>query len=279
MYLISKNRIYGIFIFAVVIVVAFGVYSYLAITGIDFQDSLSLKYFAENFLFYVIIILVAVTLIFVNTLIKSKNILRELDKVIELSRYGKYSSGDQLRKLGELGVKIIDINSQLNSLNEMKSLKISSLSNVINLLLEKSEQHVMLLDALGQVNKISQKLLSDLGLEEKDILNKYAANILDNFNYSNVITELKKSKYLLFKSPLILETIVEPVEVNVVVYSVLNHNNDISSCVCYFEDDATFKRMAEVKSGIRIEREKTKITKEAIDSSFVKKISGIFRKN
>ncbi|HCK99700.1 MAG TPA: hypothetical protein DHW42_06315 [Candidatus Marinimicrobia bacterium] len=279
MYLISKSRIYSIFILTVVIVVAFGVYSYLAITRIDFQDSLSLKYFAENFLFYIIILLVAATLIFVNTLIKSKNILRELDKVIELSRYGKYSSGDQLKKLGKLGVKIIDINAQLNSLNKMKSLKISSLSNAINLLIEKSEQHVILLDARGRVNKVSQKLLNDFGVEEKDILNKYAENILDNFNYSNVITELKKSKYLLFKSPLILETIVESVEVNVVVYPVLNHHSDISSCLCYFEDDNTFKKMAEIKSGIRIEQEKTKIPKEAHDSSFLKKISDIFRKN
>jgi len=279
MYLISKSRIYGIFISAIVIVIALGVYNYLAITGIDVQDSLSLKYFAEKFLFCIIVLLIAATLIFVNTIIKSKSVFRELDKVIELSRYGKYSSGDQLRKLGKLGVKIIDINSQLNLLNEMKSLKISSLSNTINLLLEKSEQLVMLLDARGQVDKVSRKLLSDLGLEEKDILNKYAANILDNFNFSNVITELKKSKYLLFTSPLILETIVDPVEVNVVVYSVLNHNNDISGCLCYFEDDATFKKMVEIKSGVRIEQEKTKITKEAIESSFVKKISGIFRKN
>jgi transcriptional regulator with PAS, ATPase and Fis domain len=218
MFLISKYRIYFLFIFVVIVFILAGIYSYLAFTRINIENALSLKYFAENFLYYTIILLIITITIFATTVLKSKSIYKELDKVVELSRQGKYCSGDQLKKLGKLGGKIIDINSQLNSLNEMKSLKISSLSNTVNFMLDKSNLSVFMLDAQGLITKVSRKLLEDLQVKENDILNKFAENILDNFNYSNVINELKKSKYVILKSPLIIEATDVKNDVNVVIF-------------------------------------------------------------
>ncbi|MDO9547428.1 MAG: hypothetical protein Q7J65_00485, partial [Candidatus Marinimicrobia bacterium] len=126
MFLISKFRVYLLYMFAVVAFLSIGIHGYLTFSEIEVGAALTLKYFAENFIYYVIVLLIVLTIIFVSTLVKSKNIFKELEKVIELSRQGKYSSGMQLKKLGRLGGKIIEINTNLNSLNEMKSLKISS---------------------------------------------------------------------------------------------------------------------------------------------------------
>ena len=99
----------------------------------------------------------------------------------------------------------------------MKSLKISSLSNAINLLLEKSKLNIMLLDAQGQISKVSDQLLAELQIEDKDIIGQYAENILENLSYSNAINELKKSKFIALKSPLTLDVMDQPADVNVAV--------------------------------------------------------------
>lgn len=277
MFLISKYRIYFLFIFVVIVFILAGIYSYLAFTRINIENALSLKYFAENFLYYTIILLIITITIFATTVLKSKSIYKELDKVVELSRQGKYCSGDQLKKLGKLGGKIIDINSQLNSLNEMKSLKISSLSNTVNFMLDKSNLSVFMLDAQGLITKMSRKLLEDLQVKENDILNKFAENILDNFNYSNVINELKKSKYVILKSPLIIEATDVKNDVNVVIFSIFNYRNDISNCACVLVSEETFQQLAQRKSSIAIQQDSKKIQQEDHDSTIFKKFTDLFR--
>jgi len=277
MFLISKYRIYFLFIFVVIVFILAGIYSYLTFIRIDIEDGLSLKYFAENFLYYTIILIIITVIIFVTIVLKSKNIYKELDKVVELSRQGKYYSGAQLKKLGKLGRKIIDINSQLNSLNEMKSLKISSLSNTVNFMLDKSNLSVLVLDAQGLISKVSRKLLEDLQIEEKDILNKFAEDILDNFNYSNVINELKKSKYVILKSPLIIETSNLRIDVNMVIFSIFNYRNDISNCACVLLSEETFQQLAERKSSIAFKQESKKIPIEDQDLPLYKKFTDLFR--
>lgn len=241
MYLISKLRIYSIYLFTLIVFIGYAVYSYIALTNISSEEVLSIRFFAENFLYFTLILIIIMTFVFLSTILKSRNIFKELDKVIELSRQGKYLSGNQLKKLGILGEKVIEINSQLNSLNEMKSLKISSLSNVINLLLEKSKLNIMLLDAQGQISKVSDQLLAELQIADKDIIGQYAENILENFSYSNVINELKKTKFVALKSPLNLDVMGQPADVNVVIYPILNYRNDVSGCVCVFETEEDFE--------------------------------------
>jgi len=277
MFLISKFRVYMFYVFAVVAFLLIGFHGYLTFSHVEAGDALTLKYFAENFIYYGIVLLIILTVIFISTLVKSKNIYRELEKVIELSRQGKYFSGDQLKKLGKLGDKIIDINSQLNSLNEMKSLKISSLSNTVNFMLDKSNLSVLVLDAQGLISKVSRKLLEDLQIEEKDILNKFAEDILDNFNYSNVINELKKSKYVILKSPLIIETSNLRIDVNMVIFSIFNYRNDISNCACVLLSEETFQQLAERKSSIAFKQESKKIPIEDQDLPLYKKFTDLFR--
>ncbi|MCK4640255.1 MAG: hypothetical protein KAU06_02855 [Candidatus Marinimicrobia bacterium] len=277
MFLISKYRFYNIFIIVIIVFIAFGINSYLVFLRIDLEDALSLKYFAENFLYYTIILLIITITIFAATVLKSKNIYKELDKVVELSRQGKYCSGDQLKKLGKLGGKIIDINSQLNSLNEMKSLKISSLSNTVNFMLDKSNLSVFMLGAQGLITKVSRKLLEELQVEENDILNKFAENILDNFNFSNVINELKKSKYVILKSPLIIETSDIKNNVNVVIFPIFNYRNDISNCACVLVSEETSQQLAQRKSSITFQQESKEISTEVRDIPLYKKFTDLFR--
>ena len=277
MFLISKFRVYLLYIFAVVAFLVIGIHGYLTFSEIEVGNVLSLKYFAENFIYYVIVLLIVLTIIFVSMLVKSKNIFKELEKVIELVRQGKYSSGTQLKKLGRLGGKIIEINTHLNSLNEMKSLKISSMSNIVNFLLDKAGTPMLLLDAQGMIIKISQYLVEQMGIGEKDLINEYAENIFDKFNYSTVMIELRKSKYITIQSPLMVQSFEKPINVNIVIFPIMNYKNEISNSICTIITKEEFSKYEIVKQEVKSLVDVPKIPKEMQDLPLFKRFKDIFR--
>jgi len=277
MFLISKFRIYLLYIFAILAFLLIGIYGYLTFSHVEAGDLLSLKYFTENFIYYTIVLLIILTIIFVSTLVKSKNIYRELEKVIELSKQGKYSSGKQLKKLGRLGEKIIEINAHLNSLNEMKSLKISSMSNIVNFLLDKAESQMLLLDAQGMIIKISRHLYEQLEISEKDLIGKYAENIFDKFNYSNVMLKLRKSKYMTLQTSLMIESFEKPIDTNIVIFPIMNYKNELSNSICTLITKKELSKYEVVKQEINQFTDQLKIPKEVQDLPLFKRFTDIFR--
>ncbi|MBU4446381.1 MAG: hypothetical protein L6422_04065 [Candidatus Marinimicrobia bacterium] len=277
MFLISKFRIYLLYMFAVVTFLLIGIHGYLTFSEIEAGNTLSLKYFAENFIYYIIVLLIILSIIFISTLVKSKNIFKELEKVIELSRQGKYSSGMQLKKLGRLGVKVIEINAHLNSLNEMKSLKISSMSNIVNFLLDKVETPMLLLDAQGMIIKVSRHLVEQMEIGEKDVINEYAENIFDKFNYSNVMLELRKSKYITLQSALMIDSFEKPIELNIVAFPIMNYKNKLSNCICILITKEELSKYEVVKQEVIPLADQLKIPREMQDLPLFKRLKDIFR--
>jgi len=282
MFLITKFRIYLLFIVAMIAFIVIGINGYIIFSHINSGDSMSIKYFAENFIFYILIILILLTIVFVSMLMKSNNIYRELEKVIELSRQGRYSGGSQLKSLGTLGQKIIEINAHLNSLSEMKSLKISSLSNIVNFLLEKSDLAVFVLDAQGMIIKVSNHLLGLLEIDEKNIVNRYAENVLDQFNFSNVIIELRKSKYVTMRSSFNVESFEKPMDLYLVIYPIFNYRNEISNCICRIVSEEEFENLSSIKIDKSVQAGKVvKSVPEGISElpMFTRFIKDVFHKN
>ena len=276
MFLISKFRVYLFYILAVAAFIFIGIHGYLTFSELDKGDAMSIKYFAENFIFYIIVLLIILTTVFVSALVKSNNIYKELEEVIQLSRQGKYSGGAQLRKLGVLGDKIIEINARLNSLNEMKSLKISSLSNIVNFLLDKTEAAALVLDAQGMITKISRRLPEQLGVSEKDLINKYAENIFDQFNFSNVMIELRKAKYITIKSPLLIESSAAPVHGHLIVFPIMNYKNEISNCICTLVSEEELSKHQTVKTELQSSSGRNKMSKEVQELPLFKRFSDLF---
>ncbi|HDP67326.1 MAG TPA: hypothetical protein ENN20_02365 [Candidatus Marinimicrobia bacterium] len=277
MFLITKMRISLLYIFAILAIAFIGIYGYIFFSNFRISDSLTLKYFAENFIYFVIILLVVLTGIFVATLMKSRNIYRELDKIIELSRQGKYSSGMQLKKLGRLGEKIIEINLKLNDLNEMKSLKISSLSCMLNFLLDKVDMPIFILDAQGMITKVSQYLLEQMNVAEKDIINKYAENLFDEFTFTPVLQELHKSKYVMVQTPLMLDSFDDPIDVNIIIFPMTNYKNEISNCVCIFVTKEEMEKYTDVSKELKTTDRLRDNSKEVREMSLFKRFKDIFQ--
>ena len=111
-------------------VLFFGIRDYLMIAGSASLSQEELKIRSETVLFLSIVLSVVILLVFGLILLRSRNISRELDKITEMTRYGNFSFEESLRRIGPLGDKIRQLNQRLIELNQMKTLRISSLAAI-----------------------------------------------------------------------------------------------------------------------------------------------------
>jgi len=205
MYLISKLRLYMIFAGFVVLIVLLTINSYFVFIKLNPEHALSAKYFAENIIFYTLIGLIILAILLANTISRHKDLLRELDKIVELSLQGTNSLQVQFKKLGLLGEKISEINGNLNSLNELKSQKISAQSGLVNSLLEKTDARLIITNAEGRILKVSNGLLDYLQVTEKRFANVFIDDLLTDIDPSQLINNLRRTKSVGVKSRLVAE--------------------------------------------------------------------------
>jgi hypothetical protein len=115
------------------------------------QGDLDLKYEIENFIFAFIIIILIVYIFLVHFIRKSTNLLKRMDKLIELSEFGKYDIHTHLDKLGTFGEKVNYLLFHLSRLNDLKTLKISTSSNIIRILLKQITKKIYIFDRAGNL--------------------------------------------------------------------------------------------------------------------------------
>ena len=161
------------FIFLIIITTAaftvIGLYGY-SIKGLgNVLTPADRKYFAETILFMTI----ASAVLCVGTIFmlyrRSRRIIRELDKLIDLNRFKQYSPQESLRKMGVLGERINLLYAQMNDLNERKSVKISAQSGVIEFLLQNIGLPLIVLDVTGRATEASRKYLEAASISAEDL--------------------------------------------------------------------------------------------------------------
>lgn len=122
-------------------------------------DAYTLKYIAEKFIFFGLIILSSLLTAYVVIKMSSRNIIADLDKLIDTLKMGQYDIETQLRKRGILGEKISDILHFMIQLNNKKTLRISTLHNSINAIMEQISERMIIADATGKINYMSRSLI------------------------------------------------------------------------------------------------------------------------
>ncbi|MGB2599373.1 MAG: PAS domain-containing protein [Candidatus Omnitrophota bacterium] len=167
---------------------------FLVLKGTDLAKNLQIKYEVENFIFASIVLTLTVGVFILYFVRKSNNILRQLDKLIELSEYGEQDITGHLKKLGELGRRVDFLLHFYKELNRKKTVKISSISGINNFLIEKNNSPVFLLNRHGNVVNCSDRLLSALGIDREKILKRNANEIFENLTYEQLFFELEKKR-------------------------------------------------------------------------------------
>jgi len=89
--------------------------------------------------------------------------------------------------------------------------------------------------------------------------------------------ELRKSKYITLQSPLMVESFEEPIDVNIVIFPIMNYKNELSNSVCTIITKEEFSKYEIVKQEVKSLVDVPKIPKEMQDLPLFKRFKDIFR--
>lgn len=168
-----------------------GIYGYSLISG-GAPDT-GRNFSAQQFLYISLLLLVVEVILFVRVMMRSRNIGRELDKLIEITRYRGLSKAQSLDRLGPIGRQIALLYDQLNSLSERKTLKISSLSELAEFLMNNLSVPALAATVDGTVVYASRALSERLKRPRNEIVDSRLDEVAPGIAVSEVVAELDRS--------------------------------------------------------------------------------------
>ena len=263
MILVKRIPMYIVFFIIGALIVIPGVVNYVRLTSFETLDIQLVKFYAENII-YITIISVIILLASVFIIHRGGvRVLKEIDKVTEMSASGKYFSVEYTRKLGKLGDKINRLFSELNRLNDMKSLKISTISNLNSFLLDNIDFHLLIADIEGNVLSCSRRFLDKFDINLPDIRGRNLQEVVIDLDFSKVVSELERNRSSADIEKVVISAGETRYQTNLVLYPVFNVKNELSNIICVSEKEAIL----------------SSITRKADQISRTPgKIAGIFRK-
>lgn len=192
MLVINKKSFYSLLVATIASIIIIG-FNYYRVFQVVTENNLQIKYQNENIIFTTILLTIFIIAFFGLLAAKSKNILNILDKVIDLTKNGNYEIAKHLKKSGNLGDKISKIIGNLNELNKLKSLKISSLVNINEYFIRNLKNMTFLLDSRGIIETVNEQFVLDCALKENIFIGKKIDNYFMGINFQEILFELNKN--------------------------------------------------------------------------------------
>ncbi|MBD3427176.1 MAG: PAS domain-containing protein [Candidatus Omnitrophica bacterium] len=231
MILVKKRYLFILTVLFCLIVIFGEVKFFYALRHVDQTTDLDVKYEMENFIFASIVLMMIVFFFLVNFVRMSNNILKRLDKLIQLSSYGKYDVGEHLGKLGRLGERVNFLVFHLEKLNRKKSLKISSLSGMKDLLLEMSAEPLLVMDRYGRLVDCNSALLGEMDITREDILGYTCSGVLQGVAPEDLFSELQRRRKAIERGEITINAGGKSKKCRITFYPVINADSDISHAV------------------------------------------------
>lgn len=194
MILVRKRYLFILTLLFCVILVFGEVKFFMALKSIQTHINMELKYELENFIFAFIVLLLIVFLFYINFIRLNSNILKRLDKMIEISEYGKHDIGPHLEAMGELGKKVNYLIFHFKNLNKMRALKISSLSKINNFLLEKIPEELFLMDFHGNILDFTSSFAEEIQISKDQLKDRNITDFLKKTEFENIRSMLEKKR-------------------------------------------------------------------------------------
>ncbi|MFH1593261.1 MAG: PAS domain-containing protein [Candidatus Omnitrophota bacterium] len=209
---------------------------FFALKSANLSENLQMKYEIESFIFASIVFTLIVILFLIFFLHRSVKILKALDKMIDISQYGEHDIASHLKRLGPLGEKIASLLLHFKKLNDMKSLKISSLSGIVAIVIEKNEALIFLVNRHGNIVNCSDQLLKLFGLAKEQVIKGEVRALFQDMNYEEIFFDLEKSRDAITKEGMTARIPGNTSIYKVHLYPVTNADAQISHIVGIIEE-------------------------------------------
>ncbi|MDC7124393.1 MAG: hypothetical protein PQJ46_02420 [Spirochaetales bacterium] len=222
MLIIKKSAliISGIFITAATAAVS--ILAYIRIESASEKTPQELQFIAERYLFNGLLITIAIVIIFIFLITKSRNIIKELDKIIKRKQIDSDSIEKSLNRLGACGKKIQSLFTQINTISEKRKQKISVMNNTIEKLSHFINEKVAVIDLNGQIIYTGNSVFGKEKLGRKELKKNNISLITGKIHIKPIISNLEKKNI-----PLVLKQNGKSFK----WIPVFNENNEISCII------------------------------------------------
>ena len=240
MILVKKRYLFMLTVLFCLLVVFGEIKFFMALKSVNVHANLALKYEIENFIFATVVVFLLVFLFFVGFIRSSENILKRMDKMIQLSEYGKHDVSAHLKRLGKLGKKVSYLTYHLDHLNRLRTLKISSLSGAISFLMERSKEMLFLTDCQGKILDCSGSFAQAIKKDKKGITGKNMNDFLTGESFKDILQELNREKSVIEKDQLFLRAGDKEKKKKAFFKPVMNSDNQVANVIGILEGDERF---------------------------------------
>ncbi|HUZ17889.1 MAG TPA: hypothetical protein VMV68_05845 [Spirochaetia bacterium] len=180
---------------------------------------------AQQVLYVSLLVLIAEIFASVQVFRRSRDLIRELDKIIELSKHSGFSPTGNVRRLGPIGARIDLLYHSLSSLNDKKTLKISALSGLVEFLCDNIALPLVVTTVTGTIVHASRSLAERVKFSQAELMERPIEEILHGIAFAEVAAEIDKSH-----SPIDRE-----IDKNMLTfYPIRNRDANLAYVVCGF---------------------------------------------
>lgn len=187
-----------------------------------------LRFAAEEYLFAGILLSLIIIAAFIFLILRSRNISRELDRLIRQEKLNPASTKAGLLKLGVIGDKLNLLYRQIDEVSEMRGLKISALSNTAEFLSSNLNKSIIITDVTGKILQISRGYIDRSGVRRSEILERNIESIINGVDIKTVLSRLEKKR---------LPTSISIRGLEYTWIPIYNRNNEISYIAVTQSDD------------------------------------------
>jgi PAS domain-containing protein len=189
--LVSRPAAVAFALIAVAMIVGVGIVGYRTVDADIPADAIKER--AELILYLAVasavVLLLSVTIVAART----RHLGRELDKMVALNRFGDFSPELSMKKLGSIGEKITLLYFRLNALNEKRALKISALSDLVQLLALNIDTPFVVSDISGSVKYVSRGATEKLPGNRSELMNSTLTELAPALNMQLLVTRLERT--------------------------------------------------------------------------------------
>ena len=192
MLLVPRFVAISIVLVAIIAILALSVGGYLiAIGSIDAGTT---KSRAETVLFVGILLSTIMFLSLIFAAGRTRRISRELDKMIAVNKYGDFSPEMSLKRFGRIGEQITLLYFRLNALSEKRSLKISALSDLVQILISNVATPLVVSGPTGEIAYANSSGGIHLGTSRSELQSSNIGDVLDWIDIHEVVARLERGR-------------------------------------------------------------------------------------
>ncbi len=192
MILINKRLL---IILAVVVIAASlsaGLFGYQKILGSEGLAGEAIRFQAESFLFYFFVTAIILIIGFAVLLIRVRNVDRQLDRLIEMSRYSDIYPARHFVGLGPLGDRLRLLYRNINNLNIRKTMKISALANLNEFMMNNINLPMLITDVTGNILYSSTVFSDKYNSTKSDLKSSKIDSVFTELNIPVLMLELSR---------------------------------------------------------------------------------------